>query len=160
MLGREREPIDWGPFLWPLFQLCMQVSMHVHPVETFLLAAAFLLFRKAFAWFHNWRMHWKVAALIADWHDAEVKKKMKAKGWRGGRRDPADRGAGALGTALRGGARDLPGGLPSLLPGLRPLLLPGALPHPLSGPVFPLTNTPKPLHLWQWRGRESMPGGS
>ena len=82
MLGREREPIDWGPFLWPPLLFCLKFLKLEHPLEFVLLTAAFFLVKRAFNWCHNWWMHWKLAAKIADWHTGAVQLKLKSKGWK------------------------------------------------------------------------------
>ena len=79
MFGREREPIDWGPFLWPPLIFCLKTQ---RPLAFVLLIIAFLLIKAALKWCHSWWWHWKLAAAIADWHTAELKVKLKLKRWR------------------------------------------------------------------------------
>ena len=123
----------------------MQVMLCAQPVETFLMAAAFLLIRKAFVWLYSWIMHWKVAALIAEWHDAGVKKKMKAKGWRPRRTPLLPRLLAFPAVWMVLSAVMLPATAAHLLipfvhhptPGLKLLLESGALYPLLVGPVCP-----------------------
>ena len=82
MTGREREPIDWGPLLWPPLLFCLKLLQAADPFVFVLLIAAFLLLQRALTWLHSWRMHWIVASLIADWHTAAVQKKLKSRGWK------------------------------------------------------------------------------
>ena len=68
MFGREREPIDWGPLLWPLLRFFICVCLDWMPLETMLFFGLLVLLHKPFVWAHSWWSHWKIAAAIHEWH--------------------------------------------------------------------------------------------
>ena len=85
MFGREVEPHDRGPFLWPPLQLlvaCFMSCLKSHfPLECLLMGIVICYVLCPLKdWLFSWWMHWRLASLISAWHSCDLKKKMKSLG--------------------------------------------------------------------------------
>ena len=88
MFGREREPIDWGPFsfLWPSCFFGLKLFMcfvgELFPLEFVIVLCCIELFVNVSRWAHNWWMHWWLAGVIAKWHAAQTRRAMQVAGFK------------------------------------------------------------------------------